>query len=1314
MGRIWKSVIFSLLIVMLLSGWKVVNAAPDNGEEDSPPSHKVQRKFREGELLVRFKRGVSEQGRKNFYKRRGSKKIKEFKHTRFQHVKIKKGLSVEQALREYRSDPDVELVGPNYIYEADNTPTDTYFTDLWGLHNTGQTGGTPDADIDAPEAWDITTGDSNTVVAILDTGIDYNHPDLIDNVWINPGEIAGNGVDDDGNGYIDDIHGIDTTNHDSDPMDDFGHGTHVAGIIGAAANNGMGVAGVNWNVKLLACKFIDENGIGDTAAALECLDYIKDLKDNYNVNVAASNNSWGSPDYDQILYDGINSQQDILFVAAAGNDSITNDVVAHYPSSFDLPNVLAVAATDHDDKKATFSNYGRITVDVGAPGVNILSTFPGNGFAFASGTSMATPYVAGLAALLKSQDQSRDCIDLKNLIMAGGDNVSDLEDATVSGKRINAYESVSCTDKPLLRTLEYPKVPVIGVAATVSVLSINCEAPVGPVTLTLSGGELVDMLDDGIAPDRAANDGIYSGTWIPTREIEKFTFTTPELTETFTVPQFEVPSNLLPFGSLDKPYSYTLEPTGGLPPYTWSLVAGSLPPGLTLDGSTGEISGIPTLPGEFVFTVLGQDSYQATTTQEFRLAINNLYELWAITHNVGLNAYGEGIAVDNDGNVYVAGSIKSSTGGVYEYDFLTLKYDSAGNLLWTATFDGGFEDRAQDIILDGNGNLYVTGYSYNDTDSDYLTVKYDASSGNEIWHRRYDNDESYDAAHGIAIDQSGSIYVTGAADYNFLTLKYDALGNSQIFAIYDNGYQEYGESVATDSAGNVYVSGSISPGSQNPNYGFITIKYDPAGNELWTVSNSEGDTEYSVYDTTTDSAGNLYIAGDIKGPENSSKDYLIIKLDPNGNELWRTTYDRGFTDRAYGIAVDNSGNVYVTGSSQNSSEPDCITLVLNADGEITGINGFGTTTVDWGRDVAIGNDGSIYLAGRSNWSIFTLKYVDHLFITTLSLPNGQIGIPYNQLLSAVRGLAPYTWTVVSGSLPGGLALNGTSGEISGTPTSAGGYAFTVQVEDANGLTAEQPLTITIQEPKTLSVLLNGSGTVTSSPAGITCPADCEESFLTAEPITLSASPSSGWMFDGWSGGGCSGTADCIVTMTDDTVVTATFTQLQSSQANFIGSPLTGGAPMVVSFTDLSTNSPTSWSWDFGDSQTSTEQHPVHVYETAGTYSVSLIASNSNGSESITKSDYIIVGACADLPVRAGGVYYPTLQEAYNAAFDFEVIEGHAVDFTEDLLFDRNVAVTLAGGNNCEYTNNAASTTINGKLTIRGGTVTVENIVIRSN
>ncbi len=255
------------------------------------------------------------------------------------------------------------------VRELQVEPDDQNAWMLWGLDNTGQTGGTSDADIDAPEAWAISTGSSSTVVAVIDSGVDYNHVDLAANIWTNPGEIARNGIDDDGNGFVDDVHGYDFYSDDGDPMDDNGHGTHCSGTIAGVGNNGIGVAGVNWSSSIMALKFLSAGGSGYTSDAIRAVNYATMMRTTYNVNVRVTSNSWGGGGYSAAMDSAIlaSGSAGILFVAAAGNDSTNNDVSPHFPSNYDQASILSVAATDHNDALASFSNYGATTVHLGAP-----------------------------------------------------------------------------------------------------------------------------------------------------------------------------------------------------------------------------------------------------------------------------------------------------------------------------------------------------------------------------------------------------------------------------------------------------------------------------------------------------------------------------------------------------------------------------------------------------------------------------------------------------------------------------------------------------------------------------------------------------------------------------------------------------------------------------------------------------------------------------------------------------------------------------------------------------------------------------------
>jgi hypothetical protein len=318
------------------------------------------------------------------------------------------------------------------------------FSDLWGMHNTGQTGGTADADIDAPEAWEIATGTDSVIVAVIDTGVDYTHPDLAANMWINEAEFNGTaGVDDDGNGYVDDIYGYDCCNDDPDPIDDEGHGSHVSGTIGAVGNNGVGVTGMCWNVKIMAVKFLDSDGGGNTADAIESVQYATLM------GAKVMSNSWGGGPYDTGLEDAIRTAGDagILFIASAGNGyGVNNDINPHYPSSYDLDNVIAVLSTDYHDHLSDHSNYGFYSVDIGAPGgdddCKICSCYMGGGYHCAFGTSMATPHVSGACALIWSISPSLNRQEIKDIILRTVDPLPSLDGRCVSGGRLNLHNAV--------------------------------------------------------------------------------------------------------------------------------------------------------------------------------------------------------------------------------------------------------------------------------------------------------------------------------------------------------------------------------------------------------------------------------------------------------------------------------------------------------------------------------------------------------------------------------------------------------------------------------------------------------------------------------------------------------------------------------------------------------------------------------------------------------------------------------------------------------------------------------------------------------
>lgn len=363
-------------------------------------------------------------------------------------------------LNEFSKFNEVELIEPNYIYTASLgrrpptpppppppptedpeerlpslLPQDPSFARLWGMRNLGQSDssnrrGAVGADIDANNAWAITTGSRNVIVAVVDSGVDYKHPDLKANMWSMPGQPN--------------VHGYNAINNSLDPMDDNNHGTHVAGTIGAVGDNDVGVAGVNWKVSIMGIKFLDADGSGDLAAAIKGIDWARQN------GAQVMNNSWGGGPFSQNLLDAIKRARDagILFVAAAGNTSggHNNDSSPSYPASYNLDNVISVASTNNLDQLSSFSHYGVRSVHLAAPGENIYSTFPNSRYESISGTSMATPHVTGAAALLLAKESQLSYLEVKSRLLNSADRIAALKSKTQTGARLNIYKALIGVD----------------------------------------------------------------------------------------------------------------------------------------------------------------------------------------------------------------------------------------------------------------------------------------------------------------------------------------------------------------------------------------------------------------------------------------------------------------------------------------------------------------------------------------------------------------------------------------------------------------------------------------------------------------------------------------------------------------------------------------------------------------------------------------------------------------------------------------------------------------------------------------------------
>lgn len=349
-------------------------------------------------------------------------------------------------LKTYAQLENVEVIEPNFIYRVNKMPNDPMLGQLWGINNVGQKDkdnsvGVQGIDVGAIQAWDIETGSANTIVAVIDTGVDYTNADLAQNMWTNDLELNGTkGVDDDKNGVVDDIYGYNAVKDSGDPKDDHGHGSHCSGTIGAKGNDGKGIVGVAWDTRIMAVKFLDENGSGTLENAIKAIDYASKM------GAKILSNSWGGGGESQTLKEAIerSHQAGALFVAAAGNESNNNDKNPTFPASYQVPNVLAVAAIDNKGQIASFSNYGKSSVQVGAPGVNILSTTTA-GYEAWSGTSMATPHVSGIAALVASHESGLTGVELKNRIVTTARPIAGLRGKVRGAGLANAYLALTNT-----------------------------------------------------------------------------------------------------------------------------------------------------------------------------------------------------------------------------------------------------------------------------------------------------------------------------------------------------------------------------------------------------------------------------------------------------------------------------------------------------------------------------------------------------------------------------------------------------------------------------------------------------------------------------------------------------------------------------------------------------------------------------------------------------------------------------------------------------------------------------------------------------
>ncbi|MDQ6705700.1 MAG: S8 family serine peptidase [Acidobacteriota bacterium] len=1039
-------------------------AIPAFGDRNDEPA-----KYRDGVVLVRFRGDILQDRKNSVFSTVLANEIKRIGvGVHVLHVGRGREFAVIQALKALG---DILYAEPDYVHTLDGgpLPNDPSLGSQWAVQNTGQsvngTSGTTGADERLPAAWGVTTGTNSVVVAVLDSGVQYSHPDLLTNIWNNPGGIGGCAAG---------THGYNVLSASCDPMDDEisygGHGSHVAGIAGAVGNNAAGVSGVNWTTSLMPVKWFPASGSGATSDLISAMDWVVKAKQSgVNVRVVNDSATWPGTGFSQALSDEIDllGANDILFVAAAGNTAQNDDTIPRYPCSYDRPNMICVGASDQNDRLWSSSNFGMTTVKLAAPGVNIYSTKRLSDYGLISGCSMAAPQVSGTAALILSLGY-QSVSQLRSTILNSVDVLPSLTGLVSTGGRLNVCKAVPGCTSSAMTTPSILSNPVItGIPQYGLTLGASAGTWSGnPTTYTYQWS-------------RCVNNGVNCSA-IPGATSQSYAILA-SIDSGATLAVTVTASNASGAASAQSSASAVVGAAASL-----FAVNSSIHDGQVIGGSVQWLA-TPAQPVNFVqFYIDGVLSqtvsfspyvYNQTTT-----SLLDTTTMASGTHILGVRA----LAADNRTYVFYGATVTVSnppantSPPVISGSPVPGQTLSTSNGAWTNNPTGyGYQwnrcasNGSNCVAVPGaNGNAYLVANADSGSSIRSAVTATNSSGSNTVLSAPTAIGAT--GGTGVALVQSNAAQGSGVVSFSTSFLSGNTAGNLIVAALRMSSSSQTVQ--VTDSNGNVYLDAvsqvQTADGHQVHIFyarnilggaNTVTATFSAANNHPWlAIYEYSGLSAASPLDQTTHSQGN--------GSATSSG---ATGVTANPNELLFVITGLPYS---YGGTVSPGGGYTLqqqnTGTSRGANEA----AVVAATGSYTG---------------------TFSLSSSANWSSAMATFVASgavapppgaPSIATSALPNGIQNTAYNARVSATGGKTPYTWSIVLGALPTGLSLAASTGAISGVPTGTGASSFTLQVTDANAQSAAKGFSITISPAAATGISLiqsnaaQGSGVTSLSTA----------------------------------------------------------------------------------------------------------------------------------------------------------------------------------------------------------------------------------------